>query len=321
MSLLFAVSTSRFFSSHRLLLSDSATRVYLCDTTVAQSSCPYNHRTDHIAITPVGLLFSHPHRFTRHSVHIQKTLRLISDTSHPVPLLPARAPTIFIHSDPKLEQYGPSKENFPSILIVFQEFFLWLSPIDRVCVRSSCTLAASRVAVRGLVLYSSPSPSRYQGQRSPSRHFPRLFSLFIGWTTSFSTLFVTLILLQPHFLVLGTLIRSSSHTHITLRRCSSTLLHTQLPSSPFYDLIIRFNRLFYVFRLYISFAFLVCSFQPHTLEVVRFSPFGPCRPVLLTGVFVLICESARYTIRRAYPPSTLHPVTCAFAHALVARGR
>ena len=53
-----------FSSSHRLLSSGPTVRVCLCDTASHNLSCPYNHLTDHIAITSVGSPFSHRRRFT-----------------------------------------------------------------------------------------------------------------------------------------------------------------------------------------------------------------------------------------------------------------
>ena len=121
MHLPFAVSTSlRFFFVPSTLSSDPAIHAYLCD----------------MAVTPPPRSYTHPRRFTTAlSTYPENSTRLIfSRTSHPVPLLSARPNHIY-----PLRILNPNntalqgKISLP-FLVVFQEVFLWLGPIDRVCV-------------------------------------------------------------------------------------------------------------------------------------------------------------------------------------------
>ena len=94
--------------SQHLLSSSSSHRLFYpirrpaCIRVTWLSHNPHVHAlilTDHISITPVGLLFSHPRRFARHSVHNQKTLRVsFSHTQVIQSLSFSLVPTIFIHS-------------------------------------------------------------------------------------------------------------------------------------------------------------------------------------------------------------------------------
>jgi len=138
MSLLFAVSTSLgFSSSHRLLLSDPATRVSLCDMVVTRSPCPYNHLTDHIATTRVGLSFSYPRRFTAAlGTYREKPTRPISHTHKSSGIPPSHSPQPYL-STPILNPNNAvisGRSPSPPFFGFLPGGFLWLGPIDLVCV-------------------------------------------------------------------------------------------------------------------------------------------------------------------------------------------
>jgi len=64
-----------------------------------------------------------------------------------------------------------------------------------------------------------------------------------------------------------------------------------------------FNHLFHVLRLYFFFSLFLIVSLAASLGVLPVLVLWSLLPLFLTGVFVLIRESARYTIYRAHPPS------------------
>lgn len=173
---------------------------------------------------------------------------------------------------------------------------------------SSCTLLRngrrSTTCTISLVNIRLPSRSVSRSQHSPSRTLPRPSSIFYQMDDiSSPTPFVTLILFQPHFPALETHLGSASHTHITFHRCFSTLspVRSHLPPPPFYDPVTRFNHFFCVLRLYFFSCFFCLSLLAAPSRLFRFSSCGPRHHVLLTGVFVLTRESARYIISSVSP--------------------
>jgi len=167
-------------------------------------------------------------------------------------------------------------------------------PIDRVRVHSATHLrGGSRTCT---ISFVHPSPSRYLKASIPVETLGSTIFAFYQWTTYFFIPFVTLILLQPHFP--ETFLRFASHSHNTtdaFPRFYHTQLPSRFPTTSSHVLI----PLFYVLRLYISLPFFFLVY-PLTLGF-WFSSFGHSHSVLLTGVFVLTRESARYTIYRACP--------------------
>lgn len=127
--------------------------------------------------------------------------------------------------------------------------------------------------------------------------------LFIKWTTYFSH-HCHADFVATSFSGSWNPLRSASRTHnsiVVLPRFS----HMQLPSRSS-TFITSFNSVFNVLPLYISFCFLVCFFWPCPQGCSDSLPLVPL-PVLLTGVFVMTCECARYATYRAHllSPSNL----------------
>jgi hypothetical protein len=186
----------------------------------------------------------------------------------------------------------------PPFWLSFQEVFLWLGPIDRVCVPSSRAPSCVTSGGSRLVLYSSsifaPLLSRYSKANIPRRDpWLDLLSLFIKWTTYLLHTFCHADLLQPHFSVLETSLRSASHPHNTpqmLFHASSIRCYLpRLSTIPSHALIASST------SFVCTFFFFFFGFQPHPRGFPVLA-FWSLPPVLLTGVFVLIRESARYTI-------------------------
>lgn len=138
MFLLFAVSTSRFSPSRRPLPSDPTIRICLCDNQLSHDL--HVHTTISPAILPSSQsvsLFFIVAGLLRHSVHIQKTPRVSFPHTHKpsgTSFLPTS--TVFIHLDPKPEQYGSHGERpaSPLFWLSSKRFSLRLGPIDYVCV-------------------------------------------------------------------------------------------------------------------------------------------------------------------------------------------
>ena len=132
MSLLFAVSTSLFPSSHRSVPSDPTICVYLCDTahnphaqttTSPTSSLPLCRSTS-FSPPPVyhGILYISRNPHTSH---------FLAHTSHLVPLLPAHPDHIYPLRS-QLEVRSFEGEISPPLFGCLPGGFLWLGPIDRV---------------------------------------------------------------------------------------------------------------------------------------------------------------------------------------------
>jgi len=160
------------------------------------SSSPVYFGTQYISRKPTRLIFSHA--------------QVIRYLSFPP------APTIFIHPDPKPEQWGSPREKFlPPPFGCPPRGYLVAWPIDCVCVpviaQFPCVTSDGSRTCTIFFVHPFPSVSQASIPRRDSRL--DLLSLFIQWTTYLSPLPVTLILLQPHFLVLETSsLRSASHT-------------------------------------------------------------------------------------------------------------
>ena len=219
MSLLFAVSTSRFSSSHRPHLSDPTIRVYLCDMAVTFSR-PYNHLADPISITPVGSPFLNFRRFTTAlSTYPEKPTRLISHAQIIRYLSFPLAPTIFIHSDPNPKNAVLGEKFYSPFLVVFRRLFVaW----PRTSCPRSLVVHPRDVMGGGLrtctifFINHRPFPlSVSRGQHSPSRPSPSTFCFLSNGRRIFLHTFCHPDLSQPHFPVLEILLRSTSHTHNT----------------------------------------------------------------------------------------------------------
>ena len=202
MHILFAASTSSRFllvSSTPFIRSDGPRMFVRHGVTqpfmsIQSSHRPYCHHLRRFAFfssSPVYFGTRYISRKTHHLIfsHTQVTW---------YPSFPF-APTIFIPSGPKPEQCGSLGEKYVSpFLVVFQEVFLWFGPIDCVCISVIVQLCCVSTGGSQTCTIFSACPLWYSMASIPRRDsWLDILSLLIKWTTSFSILFVTLILLNP----------------------------------------------------------------------------------------------------------------------------
>ena len=140
MSLLFAVSTSRFSSSHRPHLSDPTIRVYLCDMAVTFSR-PYNRLADPISIPPVGSPFLNFRRFTTAlRTYPEKPTRLIF-THKSFGTSPSHSLRPYLSTPIQTRRMRSSGRNSTPLFWLSLGGYSWLGPVRRVRAPSSCTPA------------------------------------------------------------------------------------------------------------------------------------------------------------------------------------
>lgn len=178
-----------FSSSHRLLSSDPRMFVWHDRHTILMSIQP-SHRQHCHHRSRSAFFSSSPVYFGTQYIS-RKPTRLIFLHAQVIRYLSfPPAPTIFINSDPKLEQWGFSQGEVPPPPFGCPPRGYLVAWPHRLCLRPRYHAASMRhEAARGLVPYTSSILfPRYSQASIPRRDsWLDLLSLFIQWTTSFST--------------------------------------------------------------------------------------------------------------------------------------
>lgn len=191
MSLLSAVSTSRFLRLVDPSIRSDDPHIFVRQSAVTRPPCPYNHLTGYVAIIPVGFSFSRRRRFTSAlGTYPENPTRLISHTHKSSGTSPSCSLQQYL-STPILNPNNAvlmGRNPSPSFWLSSKRFSLRLGPIDYVCdpivvrLRRITDGNSQTCTILSLFLrwYSKTSILHRDPWLDPSP--------FIEWTTHFSTL-------------------------------------------------------------------------------------------------------------------------------------